>query len=163
MRYKLSNMATVKQLEQFAGAKFLFPKIYKPNAVYTGLEEELLPIITQENKNDINYGIWGILPHNYKQDWQEFQNLKQTLTVVHNDIKYNSVINSDCSTKRCVILVTGFFTNFLHKGKLYPHIVYTIKNKPFYVAGYYNTLQDGFLTVTMVIKKKSHYLIIFST
>lgn len=157
MRYKISNIATRKQLELFANAKFRFPKIYKSKPVYTGLEEELLSIITQENRNEINYGIWGILPHNYNQDWQEFQNIKQTLTVVYNDIKFNEIIDCEGKSQRCVILVTGFFTNLLKNGTIYPYYVYEKNTSPFYIAGYYNVLEDGFITVTIALKDKETY------
>jgi len=153
MRYKFSNIAQKNTLENFAGVPLKFPKIYQPSPVITGDEETIVPIITQENPTCIDFGIWGLLPKDYDEDWQTFQNVIDTLTVVHEETEGNALYEDANNLNRCVVLATGFFTTYLHEGKTYPYYVYQKNEEPFYMAGYYSKLDDGFITITLLLKK----------
>ena len=152
MRYKFSNIADKNTLERFARVPLKFPKLYQPATVITGFEETIVPIITQENKHFIEFGIWGLLPKDYDEDWETFQNVIDTLTVFYHDTIGNALYGNPDTMKRCVILATGFFTTYLHKGKTYPYYVYRKNEEPFYMAGYYSELDDGFITITLLLK-----------
>lgn len=153
MRYKFSNIAEKRALEDFAGVPLKFPKIYQPSPVITGFEETIVPIITQDDLSCINFGIWGLLPKNYDEDWQTFQNVIDTLTVSYEDTKGNALYEDANNLNRCVVLATGFFTTYLHEGKTFPYYVYQKNEKPFYMAAYYSKLDDGFITITLLLKK----------
>lgn len=152
MRYKFSNIAERETLENFAGIPLKYPKLYQPSPVITGTEETIVPIITQENQENIDFGIWGLLPKNYDEDWETFQNVIDTLTVFYHDTTGNALYGSPNMMKRCVILATGFFTTYLYEGKTYPYYVYQKNEKPFYMAAYYSELDDGFITTTLLLK-----------
>ena len=155
MRYKISNTAQKEHLEHFTGLPLKYPNLYTPSSIITGFEETILPIITSNNAAYIEYGIWGLLPDNYNDDWVEFQNIIDTLTITLKDFRSNALYKESVSLKRCVIVVTGFFTSYLHNGEMYPYYVYNSSGNPIYLAGYFNSLTDGFLTFTILLSKAS--------
>ena len=153
MRYRISNIANKEELEHFTGLSFKYPKLYSKVPLVTGFEESLLPIITSTGSEHLEYGIWGLLPDNYNDDWEEFQKIINTLTITQEDLKKNSFYHNSLKLKRCVIAATGFFTSHLCNGEVYPYYVYNSERTPFYLAGYYNCLSDGFMTFTILLTK----------
>ncbi|GGX04865.1 SOS response-associated peptidase [Aquimarina muelleri] len=151
MYNKVSNTAERKMIENEFGVTFKFPKLYKPSPVINGAEEATLSIITMENPDIISYGIWGILPNDYKDEWMDFQNVLSTLSVNKKNLNRDFLFKKPFRYRRCLIIVTGFFINHLHNGHLYPYYVYLNTKKPFCLAGVYNTLDDGFLTCSIVV------------
>src|SRR5690606_6391378 len=151
MYYKLSNIAERRLIEEEFGIAFKHPKLYQPCPVINGFDEEILPVITTKQPELILYAIWGILPEHYDDDWMEFQRITNTLNVTENainsDIWYAEAFNS----RRCLIIVTGFFTSYIRNGMVYPYYVHLPNEKPFCIAGIYNELDYGFLTTSLII------------
>lgn len=150
MFYKLSNIANVEDMEMVFGATFKYPDIYLKNPLINGLDEQLLPVITDDNLEQIQFGIWGILPEGYKEDWEVYQKNQNTLNLHLDSLKYMDNFSIE---KRCVVLVSGFFTMYLHKGELYPFYAYPKSKKPFAIAGIYNKTYDGFITSGLLLTK----------
>lgn len=148
-------MASKNALVEFAGIPLKHPELYKKSYIITGKEETIVPVITQENQHEISFAIWGLLPENYDEDWLEFQDLVDTLTVKIDELKNNEVIDQLENINRCLILVTGFFTTYLKEGKTHQYYVSAKNNTPFYLAGYYNKLNDGFLTFTLLLSPQN--------
>lgn len=148
MYYKLSNIANVETMERVFGLPFKYPHIHLKNPLINGLEEEILPIITDTNANEIQFGIWGILPQNYKEDWEVYQKTQNSL---HFDAKALAFSNKFSMQKRCVIIVTGFFLSYLSKGEIYPFYTYPKSKTPFAIAGIYNTTYDGYTTCSLIL------------
>lgn len=158
MFYKLSNIATKLILEKELGLPFKHPNIYKPNPIINGLNESLLPIITTENPDVISHGIWGILPENFEGDWQDFQNVINTLNITKEKLNTNQLYKSAFNSRRCLIAVSGFFTTFYNAGKIYPYYVYEESEKPFFLAGIYNKLPDGFITCSILLTTEDGFI-----
>ena len=148
MFYKLSNTANVDDMESVFGLTFKYPDIYSRNPLINGLDEEILAIITDTNLEQIQYGIWGILPEGYKEDWNVFQKTQNTLNTSVSDLKHSNKFSLD---RRCAILVSGFFLTYIYKGEIYPFYAYPKSRKPFAIAGIYNITHDGFITFTMLL------------
>lgn len=154
MFYKLSNIASRKAIEKEFNRSFEFPRLYKPLPVINGLEESTLPIITIDEPTKIKFGIWGLLPQNLEDNWKVFQNLTNTLNINVEQLNTNnSLYDEALDTRRCIVLITGFFTSALHEGKMYPYHVYIKDHKPFGVAGVYNKLEDGFITCSILVNR----------
>ncbi|WP_010521806.1 SOS response-associated peptidase family protein [Aquimarina agarivorans] len=151
MKYKFSNTANKESLEDFVGLPLKYPKIYTTKPLISSFEENIMPVITSNSAEAIDYGIWGLLPENYLGDWGVFQSILDTLTVTPEFKKNNVFFKQSTSVKRCVILVTGFFVSHLHNGLIYPYYIFAKKNKPLYLAGYYNKLADGFITFSIAL------------
>lgn len=159
MFYKLSNTASLNEIEDEFNAKFEFPNLYRPTSVINGLEESTLAIITAKNPDQIRFGIWGMLPQSLKENWKIFQNLTNTLNINADHLDLNDSLYMEAlERRRCIVITTGFFTSGLYKGKIYPHHVYLTDHQPFGIAGVYNKLKDGFLTFSILIKKTHNEL-----
>ncbi len=150
MFYKLSNTAHLPAIEDAFDARFKFPLLYETSQLINGLSEKSLPIITMIEPNAINYAIWGLLPQNFKEGWESFQNLTNTLNVSIEEINTLNWVNSLLNKQRCAIIVTGFFTSYVYNGKVYPFYVYEKNHMPFALAGIFSELNDGFLSVSLI-------------
>ncbi|WAC03150.1 SOS response-associated peptidase family protein [Lacinutrix neustonica] len=156
MYYTLSNKFTLHSIEKAFNIPFKYPNLYKPNLVINGLNEETLSIITVEDKTKISIGIWGMLPEQYTGDWDKFQKIQNTLNVTLKDMSTQNIAISDY--KKCVIIVGGFFTSFLRMGQIYTYYVHQGLGKPFLLGGIYNTLDDGFMTCSLVLTHATPFI-----
>lgn len=156
MYYKVSNTASRNVMENEFGVNLKHPRLHMPNPVIQGLDEELLPIITEDNGNQVNFAIWGMLPNNYTGDWETYQQLENTLNTPLDHLNDKSLTLKEINPKRCVILVTGYFVSHLHQGELYPYFVHLPKNEPFFIGGLYTTLNDGFITASLLVGKSTN-------
>ena len=158
MYYKLSNTADRKRLESSFNAILKHPNLYQPEVVINGFNETNLPIITNVEPKTISLGIWGILPELYKDDWGKFQSLTNTLNIdqrnIHGELWYKEALEK----RRCLILVTGFFTTFLKDGVTYPYYIGLKSGAPFSIAGIYNVLEDGFITCSILVGESNSYV-----
>ncbi|PKV50210.1 putative SOS response-associated peptidase YedK [Aquimarina sp. MAR_2010_214] len=153
MHKKVSNIAERQLIEKELGIKYKFPKLYTPNSVIDGTQETTLSVITMDQPDHISYAIWGLLPYNYEGEWSDFQKALDTLNVPKENLNSNGIFEEPYHKRRCKIIVTGFFIYHLHNGSLYPYYVYLESKKPFYIAGIYNTLDDGFITCSILTTK----------
>ncbi|MDO1500077.1 SOS response-associated peptidase family protein [Winogradskyella maritima] len=150
MFYKLSITAELERVEQMFNAKFKYPFLYESEPIINGLQEQSIPIIRNTSPKEINHAIWGILPPDFREDWEDFQTLDNTLNIDVDDLNKRQWVKDISEYNRCSILVTGFFTSFMHKGEVYPFYVYRKDKHPFALAGIYTKLEDGFFTTTVL-------------
>ena len=158
MNYKLSNIATKEQIKDFTKLKFKYPHLYKSKRKINGLKEQTICLITMDSPNKIRHGIWGILPQNYNEDWKKFQHIKHSLHTNKKEIKENILFKGSLQTRRCLLIVTGFYTHKLINGEIENYLVEKKDQKPFYLAGVYNTTYDGFTTCTVINTKATKKL-----
>lgn len=158
MYYKLSNTISRNSIESEVGLKFRFPDLYESSPIIDGLNEELLPIIIKNNSEAIEFGIWGILPEQYKEEWSDFQNIRNTLNLDVRSIDLNSDYHQALIHRRCAVVVSGFFASYNFQGQIYPVYVYPKKGEVFYLAGIYNVTYDGFITFTVLLEKNNYYV-----
>lgn len=152
MYFRLSNNFIIEDVEKVYGLDFKFPSIYEKQLVIDGLRESILPIISNENVNTIDYGIWGILPQNFTEGWRMFQNVRNTLNLNIDDVIEGGQFGFE---RRCCILVSGFFASFFYQGEVYPIYVHSAKDNCFALAGIYSITHDGFKTFTLLLKKSN--------
>ena len=158
MFYRLSNRTKRGKIEEEFGTPFKFPGIYEPRQVIDGLNEETIPLITQDNPRYIQHGIWGILPKGFREDWHLFQNSLNTLSLGLESVNQQDWLRQSLLRHRCLILVDGYFTMFHYDGELYPYYVYHRDKKPFALAGIYSELDDGFLTASLLVGPSNQML-----
>ena len=158
MYYKISNTAKKEEIESWSNAVFKYPHLYEPQLLINGLNEVSIPLITMEKPDELTLAIWGILPENYKEDWNIFQSSTNTLNLneelMDSDLWYANALTQ----RRSVIPVTGFFTAFLKDGVAYPYHISLKSGKPFYLAGVYNILEDGFITCSIIVGKVNSFI-----
>ena len=156
MFYKLSIMTSLEAIESSMSRPFQYPHLYKPRPVISGLNESPLPIITSAESSAINFGIWGLLPEDYLDEWAKFQAVNNTLNINWQDFRNHETpdfFNDKLS--RCLICVTGIFTNKIENGELSTVHAHLEDHQPFAMAGVYTELNDGFYTCAPLIIRKS--------
>lgn len=154
MFYKLSNVASKNEIEKKFSFSFKYPNLYKPNKLINGLKETILSVILMDDPKKINYAIWGLLPEELEDNWDVFQNISNTLNTnlwqLNKEDEFQSVA---FNKRRCLIIVTGFFTTYIEKGKLQTYLVHLKNHEPFCLGGIYNQLSDGFITCSLLVTK----------
>lgn len=158
MYYKLSNIAEKDEIESLYSKPLLYPNLYNPKQVIDGLREENLWIRTCERPDVLSLAIWGLLPQDYEGDWRTFQQIKNTLNFHVDSLENDICFGPSLYNRRCVVIVTGFFTNYLENGSVSPYYIHLSSEKPFALAAIYNELEDGFLTCAILLTNKSKQL-----
>ncbi|WP_431111499.1 SOS response-associated peptidase family protein, partial [Winogradskyella poriferorum] len=111
MIYKLSNVADQRVIEETFGLRFKYPQLSRPQPLINGFEEANLSMVTMENNKEITFAIWGLMPQNFKEDWQQFQNHANTLNVPVQDLEQVAWMKESLRHRRCAIIVSGFYTH----------------------------------------------------
>ncbi|SDQ06750.1 SOS response-associated peptidase family protein [Flagellimonas zhangzhouensis] len=150
MIYKLSNVAEREMIEEEFGLSFRYPNLYKPNPVINGFNESNLSVVTMANKSEITFAIWGLMPQDFEEEWANFQDKANTLNVPIQDLEHINWMKESLTERRCLIIVTGFYTHLVKKGKTLSFYLHQPSNKPFYLAGTYNILEDGFRCTALI-------------
>ncbi len=158
MYYKLSNTAKRERIEKQFEVSFKYPNLYRPEIVINGLHEATLPILTNQRPDIVSLAIWGMLPDNFEDDWLSFQEVTNTLNIDEKFLEDESWYSTAFKQHRCLIIVTGFFTNYLQNGVVFPYYVGFADNRPFHIAGIYNTLNDGFLSCSLLTGSVNTYV-----
>lgn len=158
MYFKISNTAELDQIEFETNALFKYPNLHVPQVVISGLTEVSIPIITMEEPNFVSLAIWGMLPEYYKEDWDLFQRLTNTLNIHTNTLDSNLWYTNSFHERRCIIPVTGFYTSILRDGEIYPYFVNSKSGGILYLAGMYTVLDDGFITCSLLTGPVDTYL-----
>lgn len=151
MFYKLSITSEIEQIEHTFNAKFKYPLLFEKDPIINGLQEQSVPIIRSNNLGEINFAIWGILPKHYREDWEDFQTLNNTLNTDIQSLEQCYWISKVSETNRCAILTSGFFTSYMYDGEVFPFYVYRKDKQPFALAGIYTKLDDGFFTTSILL------------
>lgn len=150
MIYKLSNAVERELIETEFGIPFRYPHIYAPSLIINGFDETNLSVVTMQAPHEINYAIWGLMPQNFKEDWHIFQNNANTLNVGLPDLENIQWMKESLGQRRCLIIVSGFYTHLLHNGGTSTYHLYDPSQKPFMLAGAYNILDDGFYCSALI-------------
>ena len=158
MIYKLSNEASTSEIEKEFGIPFRYPNLYTPNPLINGFNETNISVVTMENQNEITFAIWGLMPQDFKEDWHIFQDNANTLNVQLDELENVSWMKGSFKERRCVIIVTGFYTHLLDNGNTCSYYIQQESEKPFYLAGTYNTLNDGFLCAALMVGKTDTFV-----
>ena len=158
MYYKISNTAKKEEIEAWTNSKFKYPHLYEPQLLINGLNEVSIPLITMEKPNEIALAIWGMLPEKYKEDWNIFQSTTNTLNLHEESMNSDLWYANTLKQRRSVIPVTGFFTSCLKDGEAYPYYISLKSGTPFYLAGVYNILEDGFITCSLLVGKANTFI-----
>jgi len=158
MYYKLSNNFAVNDIEESQGLKFKFPDAFESKPIIDGLNEEILPVVTNQRQDVVEFAIWGLLPQNFKEDWSVFQNTGNTLNMSVASVLESEIYSEVLLQRRCCILVSGFFASYYFDGEVFPIYVYPENQKYFALAGIYNKTDDGFITTTLLLRRANAHM-----
>lgn len=150
MSYKISNNEERLSIERELGIPYKYPSFYIPKRVINGLNESFVSIITMDEPELITHAIWGMLPENFDGEWNDFQQAYNTLYVDENDVWKSPFFKEALLERRCLIIASGYFTYYLNGNKIYPLYNHPEEYSTCCLAGVYNTIEDGFLTCSII-------------
>jgi len=150
MLNKYSNIATSKMLKEHLNMSFTYDYLYRPKRIIDGFYENSVALVTSATQDRIQFGIWGLLPQNYNDDWKLFQLQLNTLEISITQLKTSKWLFDIFLNRRCLILATGYFTSKIIQHTLIPFYHSLKYNRIFCFAGIYTVLEDGFITFSIL-------------
>ncbi|RRB06956.1 SOS response-associated peptidase [Larkinella rosea] len=110
---------------------------YKPAAKLSGFAHPLLPVITQESPREIQLFQWGLIPAWAKPE-QVAELTKGTLNAREDTIFEKPSFRDSIGTKRCLLLVNGFYEWRHDKKDKIPYYISLTDEKPFALGCVYS-------------------------
>ncbi|RAJ25174.1 putative SOS response-associated peptidase YedK [Gelidibacter algens] len=159
MLSRISNTASLKDIEIQLNSKFDYDYLYEPTSIINGFKESSVCVITAQAPDRIQYGIWGILPRGFIDSWKSFQSFHNTLEIEYELIPETSWLFEALTYRRCLIVATGFFTAEFENHKVKTFHNQLKSHDVFCFAGIYNILEDGFMSCSILTHSNgsSHY------
>ncbi len=108
--------------------------LFKDTFLVNGFDNPAMPVITDDNPNEIQFFNWGLIP-NWVKDKETADSIRNnTLNAKAETIFEKASFKSSIIKKRCLILCSGFFEWQKIKGKKYPYYI-SLKDDEIFVFG----------------------------
>lgn len=107
----------------------------------SGMTEPYLPAILNTDPDNVNYLKWGFIPFEFAPQIKRkpINTLKARNDRIFTD---KSMYRESAESRRCLIMVDGFFEHY-RKGKdTFPHYVQMKNKEPFMIGGLWHTFTD---------------------
>lgn len=139
MCYNISITPKTPDLQVRFGATFanleFFESVYSANA----FSFPELPVISNEDKEHIQYYRWGLIPYWVKDVSSSHTIRQQTLNARAETISEKPSFRHSIRSKRCLILADGFFEWRHEKKVTYPYYIRLTDHSAFAIAGIWDT------------------------
>ncbi len=113
-------------------------RILAPTYHASGFDEPDLPVVTNEHPEEVQAFHWGFVPTVYapKKNGRPINTLN-----ARNDnlFKSNGIYRKSAGSRRCLVMLDGFFDHHKKGGVAFPHYVKLKSGDPFMVAGLWQT------------------------
>jgi putative SOS response-associated peptidase YedK len=108
----------------------------------SGFTHPQLPVLLSDSPKKITLAQWGLIPHWVKSREQAHELWNQTLNAKGETIFEKPSFRSSALTKKCCVLVNGFF-EWQSNGKVKtPHFIYLKDQEPFALGGLWEDWVD---------------------
>lgn len=115
---------------------------YDPAYAVSGFVHPLLPVMFSESPGRIGVAQWGLIPNWVKSRDQAHELWNQTLNAKGETIFEKPSFRAPALTKKCCVLVNGFF-EWHTSGKVKtPHFIYLKDQEPFALGGLWEDWVD---------------------
>ena len=112
-----------------------------PTYHVSGMNEPNLPVIINEDPDNVNFLHWAFMPFEFAP--QIKGKPMNTLNARDNRIfTEQSIFRDAAKTRRCLVMLDGFFEQYKKDDLLFPHYVQLKTKEPFMVAGLWQTFTD---------------------
>ena len=135
MCYHTSLTRSADYLEKRFQAKFERPNLFEPIYHHSGFSAPLHPVIANESLQSIRFFQWGLVPFWTKDESAAERIRTQTLNAKAETIHQKPSFRASIMTKRCLVLVDGFYEWREEGGKKYPYYISLTSNDAFALAG----------------------------
>jgi len=111
---------------------------FEPRYFFSAFEYPRLPVITQENPNNIELLQWGLIP-SWVKDIDHAQKIRSsTLNARAETLLEKPSFRNSLFNKRCLVIVHGFFEYHHSDKEKIPYYIKLKNDKPFGIAGIYD-------------------------
>ncbi|KAA9356619.1 SOS response-associated peptidase [Larkinella humicola] len=118
-----------------------YPDSYVSVGKISGFAHPPLPVITQENPQEIQLFQWGLLPVWARED-KAAELANMTLNAREDSIFEKPSFRDSIQSKRCLLLIDGFY-EWRHEGKQkIPYYITLTDQKPFALGGIYSVWKN---------------------
>lgn len=152
--------ATEKEIEELAQELERLRKMYELDPLYhaTGFSHPLMLAVTNDKPKNFTLLKWGLIP-SWCKDLDTAQKMwNNTINARGETMFEKPSFKKSAESKRCVILIDGFFEHHHYKGKTYPFKIHLKNDEPMLLGGIYNSwinkvTGEEFHTVSIVTTK----------
>lgn len=104
----------------------------------SGFDEPDLPVITNVDPSNVNFFQWGFVPFVYAPNinGRPMNTLNARNDKIFTD---KSVYRKSADSKRCLVMLDGFFDHQKKDGVVYPYFIQLKSKEPFMVGGLWQT------------------------
>ncbi len=162
MCYYVSITITRKDIEDWFKAQFNY-ETFIPAYSACGFTYPSLPCITNDNPHEITNLQWGLIPF-WVKDVQSANKIRQqALNARSETIFEKPTFRHLIMSRRCLILVDGFFEWRHYNKKTYPYYIRLKNHEPFALAGIWDTWNNadggGIIKTCSVITTRANPLL----
>jgi putative SOS response-associated peptidase YedK len=133
--YHTSLARSADYLEKRFQAKFEQRNLFEPIYHHSGFSTPLHPVIANESVQSISLFQWGLVPFWTKDEVSAERIRTQTLNAKAETIHQKPSFRASIITKRCLVLVDGFYEWREEGKKKYPYYISLASNDAFALAG----------------------------
>jgi putative SOS response-associated peptidase YedK len=135
MCYYISITPGQTDIEKVFGALFTQPESYRHVYSASAFSYPLMPIISNENPQAIDFYQWGLITF-WVRDIETANKIRQrTLNARSETIFEKPSFRNSILSKRCLVLADGFFEWRHNNKKKYPYYITLEGHTPFAIAG----------------------------
>jgi putative SOS response-associated peptidase YedK len=142
MCYFVSIGVNFKIIETRFGARFVQSESFSPIYSASGFTSPEIPAITNKNPESIVSLRWGLIPFWVKDIEAANKIRQQTLNARAETIFEKPAFRHLIMSKRCLVLVDGFFEWRHENKKAYPYYIHLAHHVPFALAGIWDTWKN---------------------
>ncbi|UCE18429.1 MAG: SOS response-associated peptidase [Gemmatimonadota bacterium] len=135
MCYNISLDQNRESIENRFNAKFVEPPVFRPIYHASGFSFPLLPIISNQEPDAIQFFQWGLIPQWVKNKKTAKSFRTKTLNARSETIFEKPSFKHSIRIKRCLVLVDGFFEWRHVEKKKYPYYITLLEHDIFSLAG----------------------------
>lgn len=142
MCFTVNLNLTRKQIESQFGVKFRDPGAYEASYYLNAFDLPMLPVIPSTEPDGIDMVCWGMIPFWVKDAGAASGIRMKTFNARAENILEKPSFRTSVRSKRCLILVRGFY-EWQHRGTdKIPHYIYLRNGLPMSMAGLYDDWTD---------------------
>jgi putative SOS response-associated peptidase YedK len=139
MCYNISISLDRERVEERFEAKCGEPHLFRTIYHASGFSSPLLPIITNQNPDTIQFFHWGFIPVWVKDEKRAHTIRVKTLNARSETIFDKPSFRNSILKKRCLVIVDGFYEWRHVEGKKYPYYITLLRGGIFSLAGIWDT------------------------
>jgi putative SOS response-associated peptidase YedK len=139
MCYHTSLARSADYLEKRFQAKFEQGTLFEPIYHHSGFSAPLHPVIANESIQSISLFQWGLVPFWTKDEAAAARIRTQTLNAKAETIHQKPSFRASIMTKRCLVLVDGFYEWREEVKRKYPYYISLTNKDAFVLAGIWDS------------------------